>query len=148
MSNEPKKRQFFISSLTTGFPCYCHLPEECPTLTALSALQPITVTRYLKSYNYRLEMSAVGQLLSFSVAGLIIRLILQSDRSTMASNRCMDQYTMGKQAVIAGQIPPGFGDQRRQAGNEIQWFECYMRGAVAVTTNDSSRTQLARRFRT
>lgn len=39
-----------------------------------------------------------------------------------------DLNTIVKQFVLAGQIHPRFGDQGRQAGNEIQWFDHYMRG--------------------
>ena len=34
--------------------------------------------------------------------------------------------------MVAGQIHPGPGDQRRQPGHEIQRLQQHMRGAVAV----------------
>jgi hypothetical protein len=42
------------------------------------------------------------------------------------------KYDEGKHTVVAGLIHPGPGDQRRQAGNEIQRPQHHMRGAVAV----------------
>ena len=42
------------------------------------------------------------------------------------------KYDEGKHTVVAGQIHPGAGDQRRQAGNEIQRLQHHMRGAIAV----------------
>jgi hypothetical protein len=49
--------------------------------------------------------------------------------------------------MVVGQIHSGFGNQRHQAGNEIQWFEQHMCGAVEAdfksSGNPAGNLQLA-----
>ena len=38
----------------------------------------------------------------------------------------------GKNTMVAGEVDPRFGHEGRQSRNEIHWFECDLRGAIAV----------------